>query len=156
MGTRNFPSFKQPPSWRPHRIITVVALFVSVGIIRLRQMAANYRQALGEFLLIIATWAAIVAALIEQGVARLVWLGYNWRLAAFYVLLCERASRMAGSFHRPLGPSACKAYDSPCIHSQVKTPHEFLRHSRDRLPANSDLAADIGERRRQRDFNGNP
>ena len=32
-------------------------------------MAAIYRQVFGEFLLIIATWAALVAALIEQGVA---------------------------------------------------------------------------------------
>jgi len=44
----------------------VVALFVSLRIIRLRQMAAIYRQAFGEFLLIIATSAAIVAAPIEQ------------------------------------------------------------------------------------------
>jgi len=61
--------FKQPPSWRPHRIITVVALFVSLRIIRLRQMAPICRQAFGEFLLIIATWAAVVAAPIEQGAA---------------------------------------------------------------------------------------
>jgi sulfate permease, SulP family len=54
---------------RPHRIITVVALFVSLRIIRLRQMAAICRQAFGEFLLIIATWAAVVVAPIEQGVA---------------------------------------------------------------------------------------
>jgi hypothetical protein len=32
-------------------------------------MAPICRQAFGEFLLIIATWAAVVAALIEQGVA---------------------------------------------------------------------------------------
>jgi hypothetical protein len=47
----------------------VVALFVSLRIIRLRQMAAIYRQAFGELLLIIATTAVIVAAMIEQGVA---------------------------------------------------------------------------------------
>jgi hypothetical protein len=48
----------------------VVALFLSVWIIRLRQMAAIYRKAFGEFMLIIATWAAIVGALVEQGMAQ--------------------------------------------------------------------------------------
>jgi sulfate permease, SulP family len=43
----------------------VVALFVSLRIIRLRQMAAICRKAFGEFLLNIATWAAVVAAPIE-------------------------------------------------------------------------------------------
>jgi SulP family sulfate permease len=47
----------------------VVALFVSLRIIRLRQMARSAARRFGEFLLIIATWAAVVAALIEQGVA---------------------------------------------------------------------------------------
>jgi SulP family sulfate permease len=53
----------------PNAALGGVLLFVSLRIIRLRQMAAIYRQAFGEFLLIIATWAAIVAAPIEQGVA---------------------------------------------------------------------------------------
>ena len=68
-GDTKYFLFSARGSWRPHRIITVVALFVSLRIIRLRQMAAIYRQEFGESLLIIATTAAIVAALIERGVA---------------------------------------------------------------------------------------
>ena len=46
-----------------------VLLFVALRIIRFRQIATIYRQSLGEFLLIVATAAAIIVLPIEQGVA---------------------------------------------------------------------------------------
>jgi SulP family sulfate permease len=61
----------------------VVALFVSLRIIRLRQMAAICRQSFGEFLLIIATWAAVVVAPIEQ------WHGI-WSVTRAHAIVFER------------------------------------------------------------------
>jgi MFS superfamily sulfate permease-like transporter len=46
-----------------------VLLFVALRIIRLNQIVAIYRQSFGEFLLIVATAAAIIVLPIEQGVA---------------------------------------------------------------------------------------
>lgn len=53
----------------PDAALGGVLLFVALKIIDVRQIAAIYRQSFGEFLLIAATWAAIVAAPIQQGVA---------------------------------------------------------------------------------------
>ncbi len=46
-----------------------VLLFVAQRIVRLRDIAAVFRQSFGEFLLILATAAAIIVLPIEQGVA---------------------------------------------------------------------------------------
>jgi MFS superfamily sulfate permease-like transporter len=46
-----------------------VLLFVALRIIRFRQIALIHSQSLGEFLLIVATAAAIIVLPIEQGVA---------------------------------------------------------------------------------------
>ena len=46
-----------------------VLLFVALRIIRVRQIVAVYSQSFGEFLLIVATTAAIIVLPIEQGVA---------------------------------------------------------------------------------------
>jgi sulfate permease, SulP family len=75
----------------------VVALFVSLRIIRLRQMAAICRQAFGEFLLIIATWAAVVAAPIEQ------WHGI-WSVTRAHAIVFERipAHPFGGRSHRDI------------------------------------------------------
>ena len=53
----------------PNAALGGVLLFVALRIIRLRQIVAIYRQSLGEFLLIVATAAAIIVLPIEQGVA---------------------------------------------------------------------------------------
>lgn len=53
----------------PNAALSGVLLFVSLRLIRVRQMAAIYRQSSGEFLLIVATWAAIVLVPIEEGAA---------------------------------------------------------------------------------------
>jgi len=52
----------------PHAALGGVLLFVALRIIRFGQIMAIYRQALGEFLLILLTAAAIIVLPIEQGV----------------------------------------------------------------------------------------
>jgi sulfate permease, SulP family len=53
----------------PHAALAGVLLFIALRIIRVAQIVAIYRQSFGEFLLIGATAAAIIALPIEQGVA---------------------------------------------------------------------------------------
>jgi sulfate permease, SulP family len=53
----------------PDAALGGVLLFVALRIIRLRQIMTIYRQSLGEFLLVVATAAAIIVLPIEQGVA---------------------------------------------------------------------------------------
>jgi len=53
----------------PDAALGGVLLFVALRIIRFKQIATIYRQSLGEFLLIVATAAAIIVLPIEQGVA---------------------------------------------------------------------------------------
>jgi sulfate permease, SulP family len=53
----------------PDAALGGVLLFVALRIIRLRQIARIYRQSPGEFLLVVATAAAIIVLPIEQGVA---------------------------------------------------------------------------------------
>ena len=52
----------------PQAALGGVLLFVAMRIIRVGQIVAIYRQSLGEFLLILATAAAIIVLPIEQGV----------------------------------------------------------------------------------------
>ena len=53
----------------PDAALGGVLLFVALRIIRIRQIAQVFRQSRGEFLLIVATAAAIIVLPIEQGVA---------------------------------------------------------------------------------------
>src|SRR3954464_500723 len=53
----------------PNAALGGVLLFVALRIIRLRQIVKIYRQSFAEFLLIVATAAAIIVLPIEQGVA---------------------------------------------------------------------------------------
>jgi MFS superfamily sulfate permease-like transporter len=53
----------------PDAALGGVLLFVALRIIRIKQIVTIYRQSLGEFLLIVATAAAIIVLPIEQGVA---------------------------------------------------------------------------------------
>jgi SulP family sulfate permease len=52
----------------PHAALGGVLLFVALRIVRVSRIVAIYRQSLGEFLLIVATSAAIIVLPIEQGV----------------------------------------------------------------------------------------
>jgi MFS superfamily sulfate permease-like transporter len=53
----------------PQAALGGVLLFVAQRIVRVRQIAAVFRQSFGEFLLIVATAATIIVLPIEQGVA---------------------------------------------------------------------------------------
>lgn len=53
----------------PQAALGGVLLFVAMRIIRVSQIAAIYKQSIGELLLVIATAAAIIVLPIEQGVA---------------------------------------------------------------------------------------
>jgi SulP family sulfate permease len=53
----------------PDAALGGVLLFVAMRIIRIKQIVTIYRQSLAEFLLIVATAAAIIVLPIEQGVA---------------------------------------------------------------------------------------
>ncbi len=77
----------------PNAALAGVLLFVAFRIIRLPQMAAIYRQSFGEFLLIVATCAAIVAMPIEQGVAigmALSLLHGVWSVTRTHAIIFER------------------------------------------------------------------
>jgi MFS superfamily sulfate permease-like transporter len=52
----------------PNAALGGVLLFVALRIVRVNQIVAIYRQSFGEFLLIVATAAAIIVLPIEQGV----------------------------------------------------------------------------------------
>jgi sulfate permease, SulP family len=53
----------------PHASLAGVLLFIALRIVRVHEVAAVYRQSFGEFLLVVATTAAIIVLPIEQGVA---------------------------------------------------------------------------------------
>lgn len=53
----------------PNAALSGVLLFVGLRLIRIREMGAIYRQSTGEFLLAVATSAAVVLLPIEQGVS---------------------------------------------------------------------------------------
>lgn len=53
----------------PNAALGGVLLFVALRIIRVKQIVTIYRQSFGEFLLVVATAAAIIVLPIEQGVA---------------------------------------------------------------------------------------
>ena len=53
----------------PNAALSGVLLFVGLRLIRIREIAAIYRQSAGEFLLAVATSAAVVLLPIEQGVS---------------------------------------------------------------------------------------
>lgn len=77
----------------PNAALSGVLLFVGVRLIRVRQMAAIYRQSFGEFLLIVATWAAIVLMPIEEGVAIGIMLSLLhgiWSITRAHAIIFER------------------------------------------------------------------
>jgi sulfate permease, SulP family len=79
----------------PDAALGGVLLFVALRIIRVAQIVRIYRQSRGEFLLILATAAAIVALPIEQGVA--VGIGLSllhgiWSTTRTHLVLFERVA----------------------------------------------------------------
>jgi SulP family sulfate permease len=77
----------------PNAALGGVLLFVALRIVRVNQIVAIYRQSFGEFLLIVATAAAIIVLPIEQGVGlgiALSLLHGIWSTTRARVLLFER------------------------------------------------------------------
>jgi sulfate permease, SulP family len=77
----------------PHAALGGVLLFVAARIVRVGQMVSIYRQSFGEFLLVVATAAAIIVLPIEQGVGigiALSLLHGIWSATRARVTLCER------------------------------------------------------------------
>jgi sulfate permease, SulP family len=77
----------------PHAALGGVLLFVAARIVRVGQMISIYRQSFGEFLLVVATAAAIIVLPIEQGVGigiALSLLHGIWSATRARVTLCER------------------------------------------------------------------
>ncbi|WP_036255551.1 SulP family inorganic anion transporter [Methylocapsa acidiphila] len=77
----------------PAAALAGVLLFVALRIIRVEQMGTIFRQSFGEFLLVVATFAAIVAMPIEQGVAigvALSLLHGVWSVTRAHVISFER------------------------------------------------------------------
>jgi sulfate permease, SulP family len=77
----------------PDAALGGVLLFVALRIVRVAQIMQVYRQSIGEFLLIVATAAAIVALPIEQGVALGITLSLLhgiWSTTRAHLLLFER------------------------------------------------------------------
>ncbi len=97
----------------PDAALGGVLLFVAMRIIRVKQIVTIYRQSLGEFLLIVATAAAIIVLPIEQGVAvgivlsllHGIWTTTRARLVAFeqrarhHDLVARRVPHIAGERH---------------------------------------------------------
>jgi SulP family sulfate permease len=79
----------------PNAALAGILLFVALRIIRLAQIARIYRQSRSEFLLIVATAAAIVVLPIEQGVAlgiSLSLLHGIWSTTRTHLVLFERVA----------------------------------------------------------------
>ena len=74
----------------PNAALGGVLLFVALRIIRVSQIVAIYRQSLGEFLLIVATAAAIIVLPIEQGV------GLGIALSLLHGIWSTTRARVAG------------------------------------------------------------
>jgi SulP family sulfate permease len=77
----------------PNAALGGVLLFVALRIVRVNQIVAIYRQSFGEFLLVVATAAAIIVLPIEQGVGlgiALSLLHGIWSTTRARVLIFER------------------------------------------------------------------
>jgi SulP family sulfate permease len=104
-----------------------VLLFVALRIIRLNQIVAILRQSLGEFLLIIATAAAIIVLPIEQGVGMGIALSLLhgiWSTTRARVQVFERVS--GTSIWWPLSPSIPGEQEPGILVVGLQAPLSFL------------------------------
>jgi MFS superfamily sulfate permease-like transporter len=104
-----------------------VLLFVALRIIRLNQIVAILRQSLGEFLLIIATAAAIIVLPIEQGVGMGIALSLLhgiWSTTRARVQVFERVS--GTSIWWPLSPSIPGEQEPGILVVGFQAPLSFL------------------------------
>jgi sulfate permease, SulP family len=111
----------------PNAALGGVLLFVALRIIRLSQIVAIYRQAFGEFLLIISTAAAIIVLPIEQGVGigiALSLLHGIWSTTRAHVVIFERVP--GTSIWWPSSPNLPGEQESGVIVAGFQAPLSFL------------------------------
>ena len=137
----------------PHAALGGVLLFVALRIIRVRQIVAIYRQSFGEFLLIVATAAAIIVLPIEQGVGigiALSLLHGIWSTTRARVLVFERVP--GTSIWWPSSPHIPGEREPNVIVAGFQAPLSFLnayRFRRDILDAlQSSTQTDAADRPR--------
>jgi SulP family sulfate permease len=111
----------------PHAALGGVLLFVALRIVRVSQMVSIYRQSFGEFLLVVATAAAIIVLPIEQGVGigiALSLLHGIWSATRARVTLCERVP--GTSIWWPSNPHIPGEKESNIIVAGFQAPLSFL------------------------------
>lgn len=111
----------------PNAALGGVLLFVALRIVRVGQIAAIYRQSLGEFLLILSTSAAIIVLPIEQGVGigiALSLLHGIWSTTRARVLVFERVP--GTSIWWPTSPNLPGERESGVIVAGFQAPLSFL------------------------------
>jgi sulfate permease, SulP family len=111
----------------PNAALGGVLLFVALRIVRVSQIVVIYRQSLGEFLLIVATSAAIIVLPIEQGVGigiALSLLHGIWSTTRARVLVFERVQ--GTSIWWPSSPSLPGEREPGVIVAGFQAPLSFL------------------------------
>jgi MFS superfamily sulfate permease-like transporter len=111
----------------PNAALAGVLLFVALRIIRFKQIVAIYRQSLGEFLLIVATAAAIIVLPIAQGVGigiALSLLHGIWSTTRTRVVVYERVP--GTSIWWPLSPTMPGEREPGIIVAGFQAPLSFL------------------------------
>jgi SulP family sulfate permease len=111
----------------PNAALGGVLLFVALRIVRVGQIATIYRQSLGEFLLILATSAAIIVLPIEQGVGigiALSLLHGIWSTTRARVLVFERVP--GTSIWWPTSPNLPGERELGVIVAGFQAPLSFL------------------------------
>ena len=111
----------------PNAALGGVLLFVALRIVRVGQIAAIYRQSLGEFLLILATSAAIIVLPIEQGVGMGIALSLLhgiWSTTRARVLVFERVP--GTSIWWPTSPNLPGEREPGVIVAGFQAPLSFL------------------------------
>jgi MFS superfamily sulfate permease-like transporter len=111
----------------PNAALGGVLLFVALRIVRVSQIMAIYRQSLGEFLLIVATSAAIIVLPIEQGVG--LGIAFSllhgiWSTTRARVVLFERVP--GTSIWWPSSPSLPGEQEPGIIVAGFQAPLSFL------------------------------
>lgn len=126
----------------PNAALGGVLLFVALRIIRVKQIAAVYRQSFGEFLLIVATAAAIIILPIEQGVGlgiALSLLHGTWSTTRAHVLVFERVP--GTSIWWPSSPHAPGESEPGVLVVGFQAPLSFLNADHFRRDVLAALAA---------------
>jgi len=111
----------------PNAALGGVLLFVALRIVRVGQIVAVYRQSFGEFLLIVATAAAIIVLPIEQGVGigiALSLLHGIWSTTRARVLIFERVP--GTSIWWPASPNLPGEREPGIIVAGFQAPLSFL------------------------------